>query len=328
MRLALASAALTAVTLTTIGLIVGNAQERTDLDPSATVSDVILTPEPRPIYSRPPRLPSAEPQVTRTPIPRPSAEPQLTRTPIPEPRVPAATQRGVRPNGVPVGSTVVFLADYETRDFSQWGTCQSVVLNSSCTDVAGSHHSMQIVEDPVRRQGRYAARFLVQPGDVPEFGGGERSEVSADNEENAATREGDERWYEWSMKLPADFRDPRGDWFIVMQWHPGDGSPPLAIDISRGTVDIGGDGSGEPRQTIGPVRRGEWVSYVLHAKFSSDREIGFVEAWENGDRSVPKTHRATMNSDENYLKQGIYRDEGSGDGTAEVRFTGLRVTAP
>lgn len=320
MRRALASAALTAVTLTTTGLIVGNAQDRTDLDPSAIVSNVVLTPEPRPIRSRPPQLPNAESEATRTPSP--------TGTPSPEPRVPAATQRGGRPNGVPVGSTVVFLADYETGDFSQWGTCQSVVLNSSCTNVTGSDRSMQIVEDPVGRRSRYAARFLVRPGDVPEFGGGERSEVSADDEENAGTREGDERWYEWSMKFPSDFRDPAGDWFIVMQWHPGDGSPPLAIDISRGTVDIGGDGSGEPRQTIGPVRRGEWVSYVLHAKFSSDRGTGFVEAWENGDRTVPKTHRATMNSDENYLKQGIYRDDGPGDGTAEVRFTGLRVTAP
>jgi Polysaccharide lyase len=316
-RRVLASAALTAVTLTTIGLIVGNAQDRTDSDPSATVSAIVRTPEPQPIRSRPPQ--------------RPSAEPETTRTPIPEPRVPAATPRGSRPssqpNGVPVGSTVVFLADYETGDFSQWDTCQSVDLNSSCADVAGSR-SMQVVEDPVGRHDRYAARFLVQPGDVPEFGGGERSEVSADDEENAATREGDERWYEWSMKLPADFRDPQGDWFIVMQWHSGDGSPPLAIDISRGTVDIGGDGSGESRQTIGPIRRGEWVSYVLHAKFSNDRETGFVEAWENGNRTVPKIHRATMSSNENFLKQGIYRDEGPGDGTAEVRFTGLRVTAP
>lgn len=237
------------------------------------------------------------------------------------PPVPAVPQVGV-------GRSVVFLADYETGDLSQWGTCQSALVNGSCDDLGGGDRAMRVVEAQAPDGGRYAARFIVRNGDIPEFGGGERSEVS-ENEAGAETREGDERWYEWSMRLPADFTNPTGGWFIVMQWHAGDGSPPLAIDISRnGTVDIGGDGSGEPRRTIGPVRPGEWVTYVLHVGFSRDSDTGFVEAWENGELRVPKTYRATMSSSENYLKQGIYRDEEAGDGPTEVQFAGLRVTAP
>jgi len=114
----------------------------------------------------------------------------------------------------------------------------------------------------------------------------------------------------------------------VMQWHAGSGSPPLAIDLSQGGVDIGGDGTDAPRRTIGPLRRGEWVNYVMHVGFSSDSSTGFVEAWENGKQTVRRTARATMSSGENYLKQGIYRDEESDDGPTEVQFAGLRVTGP
>jgi hypothetical protein len=234
----------------------------------------------------------------------------------------AATTPGT--NGVAVGERQVFVGDYETGDFSQWGVCQSATINAGCDGFTGDR-TMRIVTDDVR-QGRYAAEFDLKPGDVPDFGGGERAEVRSDAP-GAVVHEGDERWYQWSMKFPADFQNPTGVWFIVMQWHAGSGSPPLAINISNnGTVDIGGDGlKGEPQPTIGPVRRGEWVDYTLHVKFSRKHDGGFVEAWENGTQTVPRTERATMTSDENYIKQGIYRDTGP---ATSVRLDGLRVTAP
>jgi hypothetical protein len=129
------------------------------------------------------------------------------------------------------------------------------------------------------------------------------------------------------MKFPADFQDPTGVWFIVMQWYAGAGSPPLAINISdQGTVDIGGDGVVDDRvRTIGPVRRGEWVDYTLHVMFSRSAAAGYVEAWENGKQSVDRTARATMTSGSVALKQGIYRDTGP---PTSLRIDGLRVTAP
>ena len=71
-----------------------------------------------------------------------------------------------------------------------------------------------------RAPGPIRGRVRPQPGDVPDFGGGERAEVQSDAP-GAVVHEGDERWYQWSMKFPADFQNPTGVWFIVMQWHAG-----------------------------------------------------------------------------------------------------------
>ncbi|MDT7743316.1 MAG: hypothetical protein QOE59_2394 [Actinomycetota bacterium] len=230
------------------------------------------------------------------------------------------------PAAVPVGSRVLFVGDYETGTFGQWGTCQSAVTNSSCASVGRGNRTMRIVSGADAHQGKYAAEFDLGPGDVPDFGGGERTEVRSDAA-GALTHEGDERWYQWSMKFPTDFKNPTGVWFIVMQWHAGSGSPPLAINISdSGAVQIGGDGvMSAPKKTLGPVRRGQWVDYTLHVKFSRNARTGFVEGWENGRQTVPKTARATMTSSENYLKQGIYRDTGP---KTSVVLDGLKVTAP
>jgi Polysaccharide lyase len=232
---------------------------------------------------------------------------------------------------VPVGPTEVFRGDYDTGNFGQWGTCQSVKLNTSCRSVKpGQHYSMGMVPAPNARQGPFAARFEVRDGDVPNFGGGERSEVSS-SAPGALTHEGDERWYEFSMYLPPEFQNPKGYWFIVMQWHGGDGSPPLAVVVTKdGKVALGGGDGGdvtarEPKP-LGPVRRGQWVDYVLHVGFSVNKSEGYVEGWENGVQTVPRYSRRTMRDDESYLKQGIYRE--SDGSTAVVWLDGLRITGP
>ncbi|HVL86004.1 MAG TPA: polysaccharide lyase [Pseudonocardia sp.] len=247
---------------------------------------------------------------------------------MPAPPSPAVPQPlGVIPpaaGAVPgvVGSNVLFVGDYETGDLTQWDTCQSRNVNSSCANA--DPYSTQLMAVGAR-QGAFATRFVVRDGDVPEFGGGERAEVST-HHPGAMTREGDERWYQWSMYLPEGFRHPGGWWFIVMQWHAGHGSPPLEVGITpEGNVALGGLGGTE--QVVGPVRTGQWVDYTLHVRFANSASSGFVEAWENGVQTVPLTPRATMNSAENYLKQGIYRDD-QASGTSEVWLDGLVVSAP
>lgn len=228
---------------------------------------------------------------------------------------------------VPVGGRQLFVGDWETGDFSQWQVCQSKLVNGRCSSIGRGNANMAIVDAPGARQGQHAARFTVRPGDVPNFGGGERSEVQS-SAAGALVHEGDERFYEWSVRYPQDLPDVTGRFFIILQWHSSSGSPPLAIDLSRGSVDIGGDGvKSAPRRTIGPIRRGEWVDYVLHVKFSRNSGTGFVEAWENGKQTVQRTNRATMVDGENYLKQGIYRST-SASGTVSLTMDGLRVTAP
>lgn len=241
----------------------------------------------------------------------------------PQPATRASTSAGP---AIPPGR-VLFAGDFSSHDLSQWDACQTVGTNAGCGNTATIGNSIVVDADALGPDVP-AARFTVHPGDVPEFGGGERAELRADGE-GALTHEGDERWYRWTMFLPETFPTPTGGWFIVVQWHAGFGSPPLAINISdHDTVDVGGDGVDHPVRTLGPVRRGEWVNYTLHVRFSRNAATGYVEGWENDTHTVSMTRRATMSSDENSVKQGIYRDGDAGDGTAEVWLAGFRVVAP
>jgi hypothetical protein len=235
-----------------------------------------------------------------------------------EPLAPLAPVEPLVRSVVPSGLTKLF-ADSFDGGFGSWSTCQNAFMNSGCEDIGSAGHALGLVDG---LSGGKAAKFVVRPGDVPDFGGGERSEVAA-HEDAMLTRSGDERWYEFSLRFAEDFPDPvDGSWFIVMQWHSGSGSPPLALEVSPdGELYVGGEGG--PKKVIGPVRRGEWVNYALNVGFGSS---GFVEAWENGERTVERHERQTMSSDENYFKMGIYRGN-EDDSTAEVWFDDLRVYA-
>lgn len=233
-------------------------------------------------------------------------------------------------SAVPVGSRVVFTGNYDTYFLNQWRSLQtrgwSQFPGYYCTYNACVRH-----DSPAHPS---AARFEVRDGDVPPFGGGERSEVlTGDGATSAAyVYEGDERWYELSVKFDPSFRNRTtgaAGWLMVMQWFPGNGAPPLALQVSMaGTLDLGGGGvSREYHRPLGPVRPGVWVDYVLHVKFSNDPAVGFVEAWENGALVLPRLSRPTMSSDRSYLKQGVYRDAAE-TGTHVVWHDGLRVTAP
>lgn len=230
---------------------------------------------------------------------------------------------------VPVGSRVMFTGDYDTGNLSQWWTLQARGFSefpglyctySACVQDGGSAHET-------------AARYEVRDGDIPPFGGGERSEVrSGDGVTSGGyVVEGDERWYELSIKFDETFRNPRTKsfgWFIVMQWFPGNASPPLTLQVSTANMLVlGGDGVARVHhRDIGPLRPGIWVDYVLHVKFSNDPAIGYAEVWQDGRPAVARHSRPTMNSPRSYLKQGIYRDAGTA-GHHVVWHDGLRVTA-
>src|SRR5262245_50565999 len=62
-------------------------------------------------------------------------------------------------------AAVIWRGDYETGDFSQWGPFHVQAVPGGAT----------IVTSPVR-QGSYAARFVVRPGDRP-IDSAERAEV-------------------------------------------------------------------------------------------------------------------------------------------------------
>lgn len=238
-----------------------------------------------------------------------------------------------RSGTVPVGTRVVFVGDYDTGDLRQWWTLQAWDWNefpgsyctySACVADAGAGHPT-------------AARFEVRDGDVPPFGGGERAEVRTGDGATSGgyVSEGDERWYELSVRFDESFVNPRRNsrgWFMVMQWFPAAGggtAPALTLQVSRtGDLELGGANEAAPfRRAVGPVRPGVWVDYVLHVRFSVDPALGFVEAWEDGVLAVPRHNRPTLASDTSYVKQGIYRDAAA-SGTHVVWHDALRITAP
>ena len=84
----------------------------------------------------------------------------------------------------------LFTGDYGTGDFSQWQTVQTKSYNGSGTEHDTPGYPAAIVRDPKGD----VARFEVRKGDVPSFGGGERSEVQGDTSSTGGA-EGEVRWY-------------------------------------------------------------------------------------------------------------------------------------
>lgn len=222
---------------------------------------------------------------------------------------------------IPASATLLGTLNFDTGNFSQWGTIQCDGYNASASGWGGGR-PLAIVNDGTGHGS--AARYEVRSGDSA--ASGERSEARAGSAHNVV--EGDERYYSWSTKFNAGFPSPTGGWCIVMQWHAGDGSPPLAIEYSTsGQLTIGNNRSGENyRLNVAPADPGNWHDYVLHAKFSNSSSTGFIRMWRDGAEVLPKTFRKTMASSSNYLKMGLYR--GPMSGTQIVFHDGLLIYRP
>lgn len=224
---------------------------------------------------------------------------------------------------IKVGGRELFVGNVDGGDFCQWATVQNKVANKPACSYDQAFHGMRVERESATH--KTAARFEVRDGDVPEFGGDERAELRAPGVVDV--REGDERWYEVQFRFPSSFQNPTS-WFVVLQWHAGGGPPPLALEVSpAGTLDLVNNRGEAPKKTIGPVRKGSWVKYVLHVKFSTDPAVGFAEVYEDGTLVVAKHPRRTMSSASAYLKTGIYRDVRE-TSTAVLWQDGFRVTAP
>ncbi|MCV2490834.1 polysaccharide lyase [Geodermatophilus sp. YIM 151500] len=225
------------------------------------------------------------------------------------------------------GRRLVFTGDFETGNFGQWSQCQHRVFSGLCKDMPADFYGMQIV-DSGARQGQYAARFELREGDNPSWGGGERTEVA--RYKDGTVREGEERWYEFSLMFDPSFPVENDNYFMVMQWHgANDLPPPMGIEvIGDGQLVLSSHFPPGPSMVIGDIARGQWVDYVVRAKFSPDEAVGWVEVYRNGVLTVPRHPRATMNSKYDYLKMGLYRDGKGPKPTAVMLADRFRITAP
>lgn len=224
------------------------------------------------------------------------------------------------PSIVPPSAQLVGSLNYDTGNLSQWSVLQTKDRNGA----PGSYNTWRA---SVRNGGTghsTAARFEVRDGDIPSFGGGERSEVTAGSKYNV--REGQQTYYTWSMRLGdagGAFPAVAGWGLIVMQWHSSEGSPPLSIHAENGQVSVQNDRAPEYVQNACPIDPGVWHDYVLRVKWSRSA-TGLVEMWRDGQQLLSFPAATTVGAESNYLKQGIYRSS-ENTGTHVVWHDNLRV---
>ncbi len=225
-------------------------------------------------------------------MPRPTrqaGEQTLIRNPLLKSLVVAAVAVGVP---LTASAEVLFRADYETGDITQWQRKQVV-----------SDDRVQVVDSPVA-EGTKALKVTVLEGDDPIDSSGNRNEFV----QMTLEPEGSESWYRWNTMFAEDY--PSADtWQLFLQWHHrgNDGSPPLQFQVRGEEIKMRAN---KEFVWSAPLVRGQWNEFLLHVKWSSDPDEGFVELWHNGQLALPKTFTPTQYPGElNYLKMGLYRDD-------------------
>jgi Polysaccharide lyase len=203
----------------------------------------------------------------------------------------------------PAGAGIGWRGDFETW-LSPWSGLQAMPWG------------LTIVTSPVR-QGRYAAKFVVRPGDDPIHSTGERAEIYLDTSLTRATI-GREQWWGWSTMFPKAFKpSPKSSWNIFAEFHRTSArcAPPLSFEVNDAVTParLNFQAWGGPldpttctnpyrkKWNFAPLERNRWYDFVFHVKWSPDPRVGFVQVWVNGEEVVPKTHTATM-----YTGQGIF----------------------
>jgi Polysaccharide lyase len=232
----------------------------------------------------------------------------------------------------PDNPDVLWRGDFEEGVSSLTGNCD-YGMNGWCREQTVRSQQIQIVDDPVF-EGHHAVRFEVKYGDVFPGMSDERSLMSPPI--TLWEDEGNERWYRWQVLWPEGFVGSYPKWDelgtpasrnnagSIVEWHHDNnggmesGSAPLYIrgEDNYVTMCLVDQKTSACRETINlaPMQRGQWRDFVLHAKWSSDPKVGFLEMWIDGVNVLPK--KMTSNKYpgmRNYLLIGLYRNVHIGD---------------
>jgi hypothetical protein len=154
-------------------------------------------------------------------------------------------------------------------------------------------------------------------------GGGTRSEVEP---AIPTFKEGDDRWFGFSIYLAPGFPNQVVTWQLLTQWkNDGTGSPPLEVTIGKGNLWISG-GYGHPTGPksfavpISAADTGQRIDLAFHIVFSRDPARGSVDVWRDGTQRItgyhppggtlyPNSAKANpTGSLIDYWKMGLYRD--------------------
>jgi hypothetical protein len=217
-------------------------------------------------------------------------------------------------------ASVTWRGDYESGNFSQWTLGVQQKVDGRAT----------IVSSP-NRQGRYAARYEVDPGDnnVVGSGTGERTEALT-SQALTDGYDGHENWYAWSTMFAPGFTSNSSMWNAFTQFHQtGSTGQAMQFDVVQNSIMFlswGGDFNNPTscRATLDTNKQnGVWYDFVFHVKWSANPSVGFFEIFENGKLVVPRTYCPTLYSGQGvYMKQGYYRNAQSN--TAVIYDDGTR----
>ncbi|HEX6489828.1 MAG TPA: polysaccharide lyase [Gaiellaceae bacterium] len=255
---------------------------------------------------RPATPPKPAPPVSPPPPSPPPPPPPPSPAPPPTPQPP--------PPPPDTSTSTVFRGDWESGSWAPWTGLQSDLGRDVSRQFA-------IVTSPVR-QGSYAARFTVNPGDVYNGTSGERTEVIWTGSKEV---EGNDYWYAWSTMFATDWVSP--DWGIFLQWHSDlPFVPPLAFTVFGQQIylstNTGVMGDGVDRRhyyALTSLDRGSWHDFVMHVHWSATN--GSMTVWHrlggSGaftkvlDAAGPTMQMQNGVTSPNYQKEGLYRSPAS-----------------
>ena len=229
-------------------------------------------------------------------------------------------------------SDLIWTGDFETGVGSLSGNC-STGQDQWCDRQAVRADQIQVVPSP-SVQGKYAARFEVKYGDVYRDYSDSRSLMTGPI--TLWENEGNERWYRWQAMWPADWVGSYPKWDelanpsarswagSLVEWHHDanggveTGSAPLYIGADDNNIwlCLVDQATSECREhpNLMPLQRGHWHDFVMHAKWSADPSVGYLEIWIDGKLVLPKHVTSTMYPGmRNYLIVGLYRNGRIGD---------------
>jgi uncharacterized protein (TIGR03382 family) len=228
---------------------------------------------------------------------------------------------------------VVWKGDFDTGAASLKGNC-TAGQNQWCEEQTIRPQQIQIVQTPTPAQGTYAARIEVKYGDTYSTYSDERTLITPSL--SMWEDEGNDRWYRWQVLWPDDWvgdypkwdelaypssRSPAGS---VVEWHHDangqveTGSAPIYIGANNTdiTICLVDQATSTCREVIKltPLLRNHWHDFVMHAKWSSNPSVGFLEMWIDGVNVLPRHPGANMYPGmRNYLSVGLYRNGHIGD---------------
>lgn len=194
----------------------------------------------------------------------------------------------------PLGATL-FADDFASGLSSQWYALQSVGVHRGAPVTPPSHPSFAIVDDGPDHP--HVARFVRRPEDS------NRVELLLPT--STDYDEGDVRWVSFDFKVDVSTPTPNTQWTILMQWHAGDGSPPVCLELDNRDRLVLRNNVLNWALPVAAADKGVWHRYDIGTLFRNDSS-GWVHVFRDGVEALPRTSRRTMSTGGGYGKIGVY----------------------